>query len=295
MKHNKIYNLILKYKTEGQKAKTIAEYLQQKYPEKIDISYNNFKTHKKYRNICLTQKPIQMKMKMLREYINAIHFIRPNYITYGFIHKATNGFSIYKAETKYNYFIPMMYDYQNKNINADEISIGYYFSIYRNNFGEFIEFLKENKNKIKYINILGKILYEDFYYNMLTNIDNNFNIHFYQNKDEFFSNITHLVFPMSKTFLDPWPTVLEEGVRCNKQIIILHQDRNWQDGIDDICSCIRYHTKLNLNTYYDNSDSSIVNFDLDKYYNYLFNNNFEFYIDRKKFKTFDDFLSRWDQ
>lgn len=287
------YNLILKYKTLGQKAQTIAKYLEQKYPNTIEVSYNEFKLGKGYRNISLTQQPIKLNRYLLKEYINAIHFIRPEYLRFNLANKATNGFSVYKAKTKYNYFIPMMYDYKNEK-NVNDLNIGYYFTPYRNNFKEFIGFLQQNLNKIINISILSEFTYKDLCYPQLYNINKRFNIYFYENKDKFFSNITHLVFPMSKTFIDPWPTVLEEAVRCNKQIIILHHDRKWKDGIDDICSCIRYHKNLNLNIYYDNSDSSILNFNLDEYYKYLFDNNFEFYIDRNKYKTFDEFLTRWE-
>jgi len=187
----------------------------------------------------------------------------------------------------------MMYMYKNNQV-ASDFSIGYYFTPYRNNFEEFVSFLKQNFRKIKNINILSEPIYKNFYTSILHTINHKFNIHHYHDKDEFFANTTHLVFPMSKTFIDPWPTVLEEAVRCNKQIIILRQNRNWKDGIDDICSCIKYHTKLDLKTYHDNNNSSMLNFDLDKYYRYLFDNNFEFYIDRDRFKTFDEFLTGWE-
>jgi len=288
------YNLILKYKTYGQKAQTIAEYLKHKYPEIIDVSYNIFKSYEEYRNICLTQQPMKLKRTFIKEYINAIHFLRPDYLKYfKSVNKTTNGFSVYSAYKKYDYFIPMMYEYKNDQ-NTGSLNIGYYFTPYRNNFKEFVCFLKQNFRKINNISILADQIYKDFYYPIIQTINTEFNIHSYHDKDEFFANITHLVFPMSKTFIDPWPTVLEEAVKCNKQIIILQQDRSWKDGIDDICSCIRYHINLDLNIYYDNSDSSILNFNLDKYYKYLFDNNFEFYIDRNKYKTFDEFLTRWE-
>ncbi len=287
------YNLVLKYKTHGQKAQTVAEYLKYRYPDIIDLSYNTFKSCDRYRNICLTQQPIELKRNYLEEYINAIHFIRPYYLNYGLPNKATNGFLVYTDEKRYDYFIPMMHEYKNDS-RVNDLSIGYYFSLYRNNFKEFTEFLKQNVKIVRNISILGELTYKNFCSNTLRSISNKFSLYFYQDRDKFFSNISHLVFPMSKTFIDPWPTVLEEAVRCNKQIIILHHDRKWKDGIDDICSCIRYHKNLNLNIYYDNSDSSILNFNLDEYYKYLFDNNFEFYIDRNKYKTFDEFLTRWE-
>jgi len=66
------YNLVLKYKTHGQKVQTIAKYLKCKYPNVIDISYNTFEFDKEYRNICLT--PMKLKRSSIEEYANTIHF-----------------------------------------------------------------------------------------------------------------------------------------------------------------------------------------------------------------------------
>jgi len=277
-----MYNLIITNpQNNGQKATTVAYYLKYKYLGHIIISDFFRKTCK--RNIVLTQIPYFYKKKkeLFTEMFNAVHFLRPHLVNY-WKNSATNGFSIYKEIDGYKYCIPMMYDYKYSNNNVkDKIVIGYYNSIYRGTKEWFKQFVKDNEAYIDRIYILGEQIIECPSFIHTTN------------KDEFFSNITHFVYPMSTVFIDPWPTVLEEGIRCNKQIIILYRDRSWKDGIDDICSCIRYHKKLDLNTYYDNSDSSILNFNLDKYYRYLFDNNFEFYIDRDKYKTFDEFLTRW--
>ena len=87
----------------------------------------------------MTQQPIKLNRCSLKEYINAIHFIRPEYLKFELANKATNGFSVYKARTKYDYFIPMMYMYKNNQV-ASDFSIGYYFTPYRNNFEEFVSF-----------------------------------------------------------------------------------------------------------------------------------------------------------
>ena len=84
---------------------------------------------------------------------------------------------------------------------------------------------------------------------------------------------------------------MEEAVRCNKQIIVLSANRNWQDGIiDDICSCIKYHLNWIL-MYIMIINCSINRFDLDRYYNMLlFENNFEYNIDVNKYMTFNEWL-----
>ena len=61
------------------------------------------------------------------------------------------------------------------------------------------------------------------------------------NSQEFFSNIDYYLYAKSKTFIDPWPTTLEEAIQINKEIIILDKGRNFEDGIDDVLSCCNYH------------------------------------------------------
>jgi len=278
-----MYNLIITNpQNNGQKATTVAYYLKYKYLGHIIIS--NFFRKSCNRNIVLTQVPFFYKKKkeFFTEMFNAIHFLRPYLVNY-WKNSATNGFSIYKEIDGYKYCIPMMYNYKCNNNNVkDKIVIGYYNSIYRGTKEWFKQFVKDNETYIDRIYILGEQIREcpSFIYTT--------------NKDEFFSNITHFVYPMSTSFVDPWPTTLEEAVRCNKQIIILPSNRNWHDGIDDICSCIRYHTSLNLNRYYDNANCSINMFDLTKYYDaLLFDNNFEYKIDRTKYKSFNEWCSEW--
>lgn len=278
-----MYNLIITNpQNNGQKATTVAYYLKYKYLGHIIISDFFRKTCK--RNIVLTQIPYFYKKKkeLFTEMFNAVHFLRPHLVNY-WKNSATNGFSIYKEIGGYKYCIPMMYDYKCSNNNVkDKIVIGYYNSIYRGTKEWFKQFVKDNETYIDRIYILGEQIKECPSFIHITN------------KDEFFSNITHFVYPMSTSFVDPWPTTLEEAVRCNKQIIILPSNRNWRDGIDDICSCIRYHTSLNLDKYYDNTNCSINMFDLTKYYDtLLFDNNFEYKIDRTKYKSFNEWCSEW--
>jgi hypothetical protein len=279
-----MYNLVIKNVNRNDKAGSVAKYLRDKYPETITVSKSIIECD---RNIVLTQTPWFYKKIKVGLIFNAIHFLRPAYVRC-YKNSATNGFSIFKLHEEYKYFIPMMYEYKITSKSINDIIIGYYYAPYRNTLHQFLNFIKENAKQIKNVLILGdrpEVIFK------IKDINKNINVNITNDKDSFFFRITHLVTPKSKTFVDPWPTVLEEGVRCNKQIIILNTYRGWKDGIDDICSCIKYHTKLNLNKYYDNSESSINKFDLDKFYNYLFNNNFEFYIDRSKYKTFDAFLN----
>lgn len=279
-----MFNLVIEKKTLGQKGLTVANYLKKEYNYLFEIS--NVLNKKYKRNIVLSQYPIKYKSGLINEYLNAIHFIRPEFIKNNNLNYSTNGFSIYIQNDNYKFFIPMLYNYINKRNTNKELNIGYYYTSYRNTENEFLEFIKNNKNKIKFITLLNGnklLIYK------LLNINNFLIIENTLNKDYFFDKITHLVVPMSKTFIDPWPTTLEEAIRINKQIIILKQDRNWKDGIDDICSCISYHENLN-DLIYDNSKCSINKFDLKEYYNYLIQSNFEYLISRKTYKNFNSFL-----
>lgn len=285
-KANKPYNLIVKKDTVGQKAKTVATYLRGRYPCRITLS-NNMSFDCK-RNVVLTQVPHFFKKTDVVKLLKGIHFLRPGFLSL-YKNTATNGFSVYN-EYPYKFFIPMMYDYKNDS-QPNDIAVGYYNTQYRRTTDHFLEFVARNESRLNRIYVLGL---NASIKRCIHGINKDLEVFVTVNKNLFFSNITHLVTPMSKSFLDPWPTVLEEGVRCNKQIIVLPVNRNWKDGIDDICSCIRYHTSFDTEMWYDNSDSSILNFNLDAYYNSLFENNFEFVIDRNKFKSFNDFLTHSD-
>ena len=279
-----MYNLIIEKKTLGQKGLTVANYLKENYKNDFIVS-NSLKTNCK-RNIILSQFPIQYKTGLINEYLNGIHFIRPEFIKNSNLNYSTNCFSIFNENEKYKFFIPMLYEYKKESISNKEINVGYYYTTYRNTINEFLEFIKNNINKVKFITLLNG---NPLLISKLLNINNQFIIENTLNKDYFFSKITHIITIMSKKFIDPWPTVLEEAVRCNKQIIILKQNRNWKDGIDDICSCISYHENLN-DLIYDNSKCSINKFDLKEYYNYLIQSNFEYLISRKTYKNFNSFL-----
>jgi len=277
------YNLVvISTRNNGQKGVASSRYLKSKYPDNIIISSSI--SNECDRNIIRTQIDSFYTKRYVDKLINAIHFYRPN-IKMTFKNTATNGFSVFKQYyNKYRFYIPMMQEYINYKY-PEEVAIGYYNTTYRNTKYRFVSFLNENSKLIKNVCILG---------DRIDSIANEFNVIYPQSRDDFFSSITHLVVPMSTTFIDPWPTVMEEAVRCNKQIIVLSANRNWQDGIDDICSCIKYHTKLDLDVYYDNTNCSINRFDLDRYYNMLlFENNFEYNIDVNKYMTFNEWAEEF--
>jgi len=280
------YNLIVEKQTLGQKGLTVANYLKKEYKNVFDVS--NILKKDCNKNIILSQRPIKYKTGLISEYLNAIHFIRPAFIKNYSLNYATNGFSIFKENNNYKFFIPMLYEYKNEFSNTNELNIGYYYTTYRETEKEFLDFIKDNENKISNITILNG---NEILKLKLLNINSKLNIKYSHNKDDFFSAVSHVIVPMSRTFVDPWPTVFEEAVRCNKQIIILKHDRNWEDGINDICSCIQYHTKID-NVYHDNSNCSINKFDLKNFYDNLTHNNFEYTINSDKYKTFDEFLMK---
>lgn len=279
------YNLMVSYISKGQKGLTVAKYLEKTYPD--IISYSTEIKENCDRNIILSQLMTFVDIRKFMLYTNSIHFIRPeeNNVC---INRATNGFSVYKENAGYyKYCIPMMYDYNNYKPPLD-IGIGYYDTPYRNTRYLFLEYLKNNVKKIKNISLLGDRTLELKF--KCLNINKDLNVMSFIDKDKFFSSITHLVTPMSRTFIDPWPTVLEEGVRANKQIIIIKTYRNWKDGIDDICDCIEYHDSLDFNTkrWYNNIHCCIKSFNLDEFYKKLFANNFEYCFDIDKYDKFSE-------
>lgn len=277
--NSEVINLVVNNKSVGQKGLTVAAWLASIYP---NVIISNTTSHQ-YFNIVLTQNPNLIGKDPLA-LSKTLYLLRPEYLSYS-KQSATNGFSVFKKH-KYRFFIPMLYDYCITNDTNYGLSIGFYDSPYRNNIKYFKNFLKINNN-IRKVSILGKASnYID-----LRNLGIEIEEHL--NKDEFFNSITHLFYPKSETFLDPWPTVLEEAVHCNKQIIIPESKRDFVDGIDDICGCILYHNEFD-GKYYDNSSSYINRFNYTKYYDALISHQFNTDCYDNEVKTLKEWIETND-
>lgn len=219
-------------------------------------------------------------------YDRDIQYIRKNYFTF-YKHKTTNGFSVYMENPFYSNFVPMLVPmYKPVDTPNNKIVLGHYTRIqYKpDDFAMFKEFLKNLDVDVE-LYVMGKCNYQ--YKPINRHIV--YEYHTYDN-ETFWNNVTHYVYSETLAY-DPWPTTLQEAVNLNKQVIILKQNRNFRDGINDTEDCIKYHTSLNPNIYYDNSKSILNTWNYRKYYEEVFSNDFIYDIDRNKNTGFTDWLN----
>lgn len=191
---------------------------------------------------------------------------------------ANNGFSHYLSE-EYKFFIPTIFSFNLscKYINHIDPIIGIYIRPGEANllFAKLIDFIKNLSFKI-HIVVMGKFINLSYMKNVISCY------HTYDSV-EFFNKITHFLYFKLDTFQDPFPHTLVEAVDCRKQIIIPPCIRNFKDGADDIQTCIKYHHCLNINEF-DNSNTILHGDNFISFYDRLLENNFEYILDRKKYK-----------
>ena len=99
---------------------------------------------------------------------------------------------------------------------------------------------------------------------------------------------------MSAIKKDPFPNMLMEAVQTNKQIICPKiKNRIHKDGIDDILSTLNhYHSNMNyLEKEYQNKNVFTSNF-FQSFYKKIFENNWNNFLDYKKYKTFYEWCSK---
>ena len=280
-------------------AYTEAAALQSKYPDIVDVFDANTKLdinelHQQYDKLIYTyQNPNKLYSKRVLDvkyFEKDIVYIRKDIKTL-FKYKTTNSFSMYRQnQTVFNNFVPMLIPMfsPDTNIDYNTIKLGYYLRPqYRpDDYQMFCDFIYNIQMPVD-LYVMGSFVFPlngktKLIKNLIYTTDNNI----------FFNNITHYVYSMSNVF-DPWPTTLQEAVNCNKQIIILKQNRSFKDGIDDIMENIKYHTKLDTDVFYNNSKSIINTWNYDKYYKEVFENEFLYSFDVDKYKYFSDWLSQF--
>ena len=266
-------------------AYTEAAALQSKYPDILDVFDANTKLdidrlHSEYDRLIYTyQNPNNLYSKRvldIRYFDKDIVYIRKDIKTL-FKYKTTNSFSMYRQnQTVFNNFVPMLIPMfsPDTNIDYNTIKLGYYLRPqYRpDDYQMFCDFIHNIRIPVD-LYVMGSFMFLYSTYskqirNIIYTTDNNI----------FFNNITHYVYSMSNVF-DPWPTTLQEAVNANKQIIILKQNRSFKDGIDDIMENIKYHTCLDLDVFYNNTNSIINTWNYDKYYKEVFENEFLYNFD----------------
>lgn len=278
-------------------AYTEAETLANHYKDKTTIfnansNINIDKLRNEYDRIIYTyQNPnnLRTKKKLNLKYSNTdIQYIRYNIPT-TYKYKTTNGFSMYLEHPLFVNYVPMMIPMfeVDKETNYDNIVLGYYIRPeYRpDDFRMFKSFLDNLKYDVT-LYVMGSFIYPFNQYKHVKKLV------YTKDNLRFYKNITHYVYSESNTH-DPYPTTLQEAVNCNKQIVILKQNRKFKDGIDDIEECIDYHIELSNKLIYDNSNSILNKWNYDNFYNKVFDNNFEYTFDRSKYTSMRDWLEQW--
>lgn len=189
------------------------------------------------------------------------------------INLASDGFTMYNNNKQINSFIPIVTKFNAKQ-KSEKICIGFYNSE------------KTKPSAIKYIKEIATnhnvLILGDYIHGIKNTKDN---IHF-------FETITHYCHVPTPEFFETFPQSLLEAISCNKQIIIPKIHRSFIDGLDDIKSCIYYHENINYNKYYDNSDTILSYKNFDEFYRKLFNNNFENFVERGKYKNLYDWCEK---
>jgi hypothetical protein len=198
------------------------------------------------------------------------------------INTCTNGFYYYLKNTNIKNYIPIITDYDN-NKKPDSITLGFYARLWSHYdaYKAFCDLVNSLKFKVN-VYIMGQNIAPKFKH--VNSIKHTYD------KDEFFNNITHYIYPTS-SFVDPFPHSLLEAVQAGKQIVIPTTDRDFKDGIDDIKEIIKWHPKLNLDKYYDNSNCSLTFSNFRKFYKKVIENDFNYEFNREKYTNFSDWLN----
>ena len=273
----------------------IGERLAARYPEYLEcIQDKHVKDlsdlNKKYKRLIFwTQAPLMYSFHLnlvTLQKLNYVIIIRDEHSLSSF-NSANNGFHYYKSHSSIKHYIPFITDFSVDNvINQDVPCLGFYMRAFLipDSYLCFVNMIQNIKTKIK-VYILGHDSYD---FSAFKNV-----IEYKQTYDnkEFFRNITHFVYPQSRTFQDPFPHCLLEAVQSGKQIILpFIKGRYFKDGIDDIKDCTMWHDDLDLNIFYNNNECVITADRFEKFHRDLFENNFEYSFDRDKYKTFYDWI-----
>lgn len=262
------------------------------------IEYCEFKEDRKARNleklnrqyrriIFRTQVPrcysIPANFVRLRK-INHIFYLRSEHLS-PLYNNCTNGFYYYHRDDRFNNYIPMITDFPVQEIiQPQEICLGFYCRkwLTPDSYDCFIDLLDSLKTKVN-VALLGDDDEKIKNHNMVLHYNHtNVNV-------QFWSYVTHYVYPTSKYFIDPFPHSVVEAVQCGKTIIFPTIERDFKDGIDDIKDVIRWETSFkhqtNINKHHPFKAKLWHGF-----YKDVFDSNWEFKFDRNSIKTFDKFV-----
>jgi hypothetical protein len=242
----------------------------------------------KYDKIILwTQVPrcytIPVNFIRLRKF-KYLFYLRSEYISPLYDNNCTNGFYYYKADNRFENYIPMITDFPIQENKVKQETLGFYVrkSITPDSFDWFVDFLSSLNRKVD-VWVMGEEAPEIEHHNNVLNYN-----HTYDNV-QFFSSITHYFYPTSKYFTDPFPHSILEAVQAGCQIVLPKIERTHKDGIDDLKDCIKWHEKFDPDKILDNSDCILTASNFSKFYQKVFENNFEYRLDRK-YKRWSDWI-----
>lgn len=209
---------------------------------KVDTEVKNLEelSHQ-YRVISTFQVPelYAFRYNLIRaRKLNAIFYVRHS-IDRFLQRPITNGLNMYNSYHFFKSFVPMITDYTVDSHSTEPV-VGFYARVHVN--PDAIEYLRHELDQLtKPISLVTMG-------NSSTYLEHKMIAHHYHTQDaaDFFSRITHYYFPMSATFVDPFPNTLLEALQCGKQIICpTVPSRKHKDGIEDILSCVaNYHVTL---------------------------------------------------
>jgi len=273
-----------RYKNTKRGAYTTAQNLHRMFPNYIDHleeEYVEIVTTERLKNdydkiIFLTQMPFKYTFPVnITRLINTRHviFIRSEH-NHSIYESCTNGFHYYRNNCDIKYYIPILPKVEEiQHVTPKRPVLGYYArkNLIWDAWWKFCEVV-ENFGEEVDVYLMGNDAPEVQQYNNVVDYK-----HTYDNK-EFFSNITHYVYPMSNKFVDPFPTSLYEAIQYKKEVIIPKLDRSFKDGIDDIIDCIE-------------DDISLLDWEnFRSFYNKIFESGFVYKLDRIWYIGMNDWI-----
>jgi len=214
--------------------------------------------------------------------INHLFYLRSEYLN-PFYNNCTNGFYYYHSDKRFDNYVPMITDFPIQENKPKQETLGFYVrkSITPDSFDWFVDFLSSLKRKVN-VYILGEEAPEVENHNNVLHYN-----HTYDNV-QFFGSITHYFYPTSKHFTDPFPHSILEAVQAGCQIVLPEIERTHKDGIDDLKDCIKWHDRFD-DKILDNSDCILTASNFKNFYKKVFDNNFEYKLDRK-YKRWGDWI-----
>ena len=286
--------LARKYGSPKRGAHTTSMRFEQEHPENIKYSQDLYVTD--YEDQLSTYDKLVFVTQAPHLYSKKFNFVSLNNIPHTvyireeynnpLYNSCNNGFSYFCNYKSIKNFIPMITDFKIDNV-ASEPTLGFYTRVHVNL--DAVEYFKEMLSKLTEpiaLYTMGDNCCDFQQYPMVKRW-----VHTYDNI-EFFRNITHYIYPLSVTFIDPFPNTVLEAAQNNIQVVLPRlPGRSHIDGADDIMTCINYHTTLNLSLDLNNSDCGLNSYNFRNFYKQVFDNNFNYTFDRAKYNTFYDWCS----